>query len=139
MLKLDICPDCAAKIEAENITIFGDVIDALKDVIASADPTKIAGLRETIDSFSRDCPEDYYWSIGGRSPSMLNDLIHHIEIAVDVEIMAAAEIADSAQEEMIADKGANVGKVVRATVAAMVSENRKKRSATQTRGEKRVD
>ena len=51
MSKLEICPECVAKIEVEKITIFGDVIDGLKDVIASADPRKVAGLRETIDLF----------------------------------------------------------------------------------------
>ena len=47
----------------DDVTNVYDFLDALGQTIASSDPAKRELLAPTIDAYSNDFPDDFYWSI----------------------------------------------------------------------------
>ena len=48
-----------------------EVLDVLEAVLRAADPAKRETLAQTIDAYSDDFPDDFYWAVGARSPVLL--------------------------------------------------------------------
>jgi hypothetical protein len=67
---------------AKDFTDQFDFLDALADVIRSADPDKRAALRKTIDGWAEDFP-DYDWATGPQSPALLNMIMVEIDASID--------------------------------------------------------
>jgi hypothetical protein len=57
------------------------VLEAVEGIIKAADPAKRQHLAATIDRYSEDCPDDFYWSISGQAPSMLVSIVLAIDVA----------------------------------------------------------
>ncbi len=66
--------------EKEPVGMY-QFLDAVEAVIKAADPAKRAALAKTIDAFAEDFPEDFCWSTGPQSPSLLNNLMGCIDAA----------------------------------------------------------
>ena len=66
--------------DEEFIGIY-DVLDALKDVIVSSDPTKREKLAKAIDGWAESFPEDFHWATGVQSPMLLYHLLMEIDVA----------------------------------------------------------
>jgi hypothetical protein len=62
-----------------DITGIYELLDAIEAVIKAADPAKREALARTIDAYSEDFPEDFFWAIGSQAPTLL----HHIMISID--------------------------------------------------------
>ncbi len=56
-----------------------ELIEAVEAALATADPAKRKVLAETIDAYSRDFPDEYFWAIGAQAPTLL----HHLLLAID--------------------------------------------------------
>jgi hypothetical protein len=66
---------------SEEIVGMYELLDALEAVIRAADATKRKALAETVDAYAEDCPEDFFWSIGAQSPTLLSNLMMVIDSA----------------------------------------------------------
>jgi hypothetical protein len=56
-----------------------EVLDALDAVLRAAEPAKREILAQTIDAYSDDFPDDFYWAVGARSPVLL----YHLMMTID--------------------------------------------------------
>ena len=65
---------------SEDIVTMYDLLEALEEAIKSADPSKRKKLGETLDAYSKDCPDDFFWAISAQSPSLLHNLMTAIDI-----------------------------------------------------------
>ena len=66
----------------EQTTDMYDVLEALEAVITAAPKTERDALAEVMDSYAKDCADDYWWSVGPQSPTLLHHLINTIEFAM---------------------------------------------------------
>jgi hypothetical protein len=66
--------------EQEIISVY-EVLEALRDVIASSDPTKCKTLAKTIDAWANDFPEEFHWATGMQAPVLLHHLLMEIDIS----------------------------------------------------------
>ena len=64
-----------------DITSMYELLDAIEAVVKAADPAKREALARTIDAYSEDCPEDFFWAIGAQSPTLLSHLLMAIDSA----------------------------------------------------------
>jgi hypothetical protein len=69
------------KKDEQPITGMYELLDAIEAVIGSSDPQKRETLANTIDAFSEDFSEDFFWAIGPQSPSLLYHLMMSIDSA----------------------------------------------------------
>jgi hypothetical protein len=60
-------------------TAMYELLDAIEAAIKTADPTKREALAQTIEAYSEDCPDDFFWAVGGQSPTLLSHLIMCID------------------------------------------------------------
>jgi hypothetical protein len=58
-----------------------ELLDAIEAVIRCSDPEKRETLAKTIDAYSEDFQEDFFWAIGPQSPSLLYHLMMSIDSA----------------------------------------------------------
>ena len=58
-----------------------ELLEAIEAVIKAADPEKRKALARTIDAYSDDFPDDFFWAIGPQSPGMLSNLLMAIDSA----------------------------------------------------------
>jgi hypothetical protein len=66
-----------------------DFLDALRDVITASDPVKRQALWNTIPGWSSHYDQEtYFWAIGPKAPTFLNNLMMEIEIACDPDAKA---------------------------------------------------
>ena len=63
----------------DDATNVYDFLDALGQTIASSDPAKRELLAPTIDAYSNDFPDDFYWSISAQAPLLLANLMMEID------------------------------------------------------------
>jgi hypothetical protein len=56
-----------------------ELLEAIEAVVRASDPDKRAALAKTIDAYSEDFPDEFFWAVGAQSPTLL----HHMIIAVD--------------------------------------------------------
>ena len=66
----------------EQTTDMYDMLEALEAVITAAPKPERDVLAEVMDSYAKDCPDDYWWSVGPQSPTLLHHLINTIEFAM---------------------------------------------------------
>ena len=59
----------------DEITGMYELLDAIEAVIKAADPAKREALARTIDAYSEDFPDEFFWAIGGRAPTLLNHIL----------------------------------------------------------------
>lgn len=78
--------DLKMTIQSREPTCIHCVLDAIQAVIQSADPATREALAATIDSYSEDFPEDFFWATGMQSPRMLYDLLMTIDGACRREV-----------------------------------------------------
>jgi hypothetical protein len=74
----------------EPITGMYEFLDALEAAIRSAEPTKREALAETLDDYSGDFPEEFYWAIGAQSPALLNHMMMTIDVSCRPESQTKA-------------------------------------------------
>ncbi len=81
---------CGAKMDDE-ITGMYELLDALEATLIAADPDKREKLAKTIDAYSEDFPEDFFWAVGPQSPTLLHNLMMTIDVGArpDTPIKAA--------------------------------------------------
>jgi hypothetical protein len=63
-----------------------ELIEAIEAAIESAEPTKRQALAQTINAYMDDFPEDYFWAVGPKSPTLL----HHIMFAIEPNMRKAS-------------------------------------------------
>jgi hypothetical protein len=56
-----------------------ELVDAIEAVIASSDPAKRAALAKTIDAYSEDFPDDFFWAVGPQAPVLLYMMLCSID------------------------------------------------------------
>ena len=66
----------------EQTTDMYDVLEALEAVITAAPKAERDALAEAMDSYAKDCPDDYWWSVGPQSPTLLHHVINTIEFGM---------------------------------------------------------
>jgi hypothetical protein len=69
------------KMAEKSITGMYELLDAIEAVVKAADPAKRDTLAQTIDAYSEDFPEDFFWAVGGQAPSLLGHLLQTIDSA----------------------------------------------------------
>ena len=57
---------------SDKPTLLFDVLDALEDALKHCAPDKRKALANTLDAYSEDCAEDFWWALGQQSPTMLH-------------------------------------------------------------------
>ena len=62
-----------------DLTGMYELLDAIEAVVKAADPVKRAGLAHTIDAYSEDFPEEFFWAIGPQSPALLHNMLMAID------------------------------------------------------------
>src|SRR5580704_8721043 len=60
---------------SDKPTLLFDVLDALEDALKHCAPDKRKALANTLDAYSEDCAEDFWWALGQQSPTMLHALM----------------------------------------------------------------
>jgi hypothetical protein len=65
----------------DDLTTLYELLDALEAVIKAADPAKREHLAKTIDAYSEDFVNDFYWAIGAQAPTLLSNLMLAIDAA----------------------------------------------------------
>jgi hypothetical protein len=60
---------------SDKPTLLFDVLDALEDALKHCAPDKRKALADTLDAYSEDCTEDFWWALGQQSPTMLHMLM----------------------------------------------------------------
>ena len=56
-----------------------ELLDAIEEVVKAADPVKREALAQTIDSYSEDFPDEFFWAIGPQSPTLLHNMLMAID------------------------------------------------------------
>ena len=56
-----------------------ELLDAIEAVVKAADPVKRAVLARTIDAYSQDFPDEFFWAIGAQSPALLHTMLISID------------------------------------------------------------
>jgi hypothetical protein len=70
-----------AMTDDDEITGMYELLDAIEAVIKAADPAKREALARTIDAYSEDFPDEFFWAIGGRAPTLLNHILTTVDAA----------------------------------------------------------
>lgn len=68
-----------------NHTGMYELLEAIEAAIESAEPAKRDALKQTINDYMEDFPDEYFWAIGPQSPTLL----HHIMYAIEPSSRAA--------------------------------------------------
>ena len=71
----------------DELTGMYELLEAIEAAIKASAPDKRAALAKTIDAYSEDFPEDFFWAVGSQSPVLL----HHLITAVDVACRGEGE------------------------------------------------
>jgi hypothetical protein len=69
------------KHEEEPITGVFEVADALEASLATSDTAKLEVLSKTLNAYSEDFPDEYFWATGAQAPMILYSLMTVIELA----------------------------------------------------------
>jgi hypothetical protein len=51
---------------SDEPTLLFDVLDALEDALKHCAPNKRKALADTLDAYSKDCAEDFWWALDDR-------------------------------------------------------------------------
>ena len=71
----------------DKMTSIYEVLEALEAVIQAADPVKRETLAQTIDAYSEDFPDDFFWATGVQAPVLL----HHLIMAIDASCRPSSD------------------------------------------------
>jgi hypothetical protein len=66
---------------ANDVTGMFEVLDALESALKSAEPEKLEHLAKTLDAYSNDFPDEFFWAVGAQAPSLLAQLVTAIDMA----------------------------------------------------------
>jgi hypothetical protein len=80
----------------DQITGMYEVLEAIEAVVEASDPSKRAALAKTMDAYSEDFPDEFFWAIGPQSPVLL----HHIMFA----LMPGSEIEKQRRAQRLIDR-----------------------------------
>jgi hypothetical protein len=72
----------------DEITGIYELLDAIEAVIKAADPAKREALARTIDAYSEDFPEDFFWAISVQAPTLLHHMMNLIDAACRPEVQS---------------------------------------------------
>ena len=64
-----------------EITGMYEVLDAIEACIKACDPDKRKQLAETLDAYSEDFPDDFFWAVGPQAPALLHHLLQTVDAA----------------------------------------------------------
>ena len=64
-----------------EITGMYEVLDAIEACIKACDPDKRKQLAETLDAYSEDFPDDFFWAVGPQAPALLHHLLQTVDVA----------------------------------------------------------
>jgi hypothetical protein len=64
-----------------NHTGMYELLEAIEAVVESAEASKRAELKRTINDYMEDFPDEYFWAIGPQSPALLHHIMYAIEPA----------------------------------------------------------
>jgi hypothetical protein len=67
--------------DTNEITGMYELLDAVEAVIKAADPAKRQKLAQTIDAYTEDFPDDFFWAVGAQSPTLLHNLLMCVDSA----------------------------------------------------------
>jgi hypothetical protein len=56
-------------------------VNAVEEMIRSADSEKRQALAQTIDAYHGDYPDEFNWATGGQAPALLHNLMLAIDTA----------------------------------------------------------
>jgi hypothetical protein len=66
---------------AHELTGMYELLDAIEAVVKAADPVKREALARTIDAYTEDFPDDFFWAVSAQSPALLNHMLSAIDAA----------------------------------------------------------
>jgi hypothetical protein len=79
-----------------------ELLDAVEAVVRAADPATRKSLAQTIDAYTDDFPDEFYWAVGPQAPALLNHMLSTIDAACHAEAQskprAANRLADRKPE-----------------------------------------
>ena len=70
-----------------------ELLDAIEDVIKTADPAKRANLAKTIAAYADDFPDEFFWAVGAQAPTLLSQLLMAIDVASRPEAQSKPRVA----------------------------------------------
>jgi hypothetical protein len=74
----------------DDLTDVYELLDAVEAVIKAADPAKREHLAKTMDAYSEDFPEEFFWATGVQAPTLLSNLMMVIDVACRPEEQSEA-------------------------------------------------
>ena len=67
--------------KSDEPTGMYELLEAIEAAIKAADPATRETLAETIDAYTEDFPDDFFWAIGPQAPVLLHHLLMLIDAA----------------------------------------------------------
>ena len=63
------------------ITGMWELLDAMDEVLRAADPEKRKRLAETIDAYSEDFADEFFWATSAQAPALLFHMLNTVDAA----------------------------------------------------------
>jgi hypothetical protein len=63
------------------ITGMWELLDAMDEVLKAADPEKRKRLAETIDAYSEDFADEFFWATSAQAPALLFHMLNTVDAA----------------------------------------------------------
>ncbi len=63
------------------ITGMWELLDAMDEVLKAADPEKRKRLAETIDAYSEDFADEFFWATSAQAPALLYHMLNTVDAA----------------------------------------------------------
>ena len=64
-----------------HVTGMWELLDALDEVLRAADPEKRKRLAETIDAYSEDFADEFFWATSAQAPALLYHMLNTVDAA----------------------------------------------------------
>jgi len=58
-----------------------ELLDAMDEVLKAADPEKRKRLAETIDAYSEDFADEFFWATSAQAPALLYHMLNTVDAA----------------------------------------------------------
>jgi len=65
----------------EPIIGMYELLEALEAVIKASDPDKRAALASVIDGYQESFPDEFFWAVGAKAPTLLSHLMDSIDMS----------------------------------------------------------
>jgi hypothetical protein len=63
------------------ITGMWELLDAMDEVLKAANPEKRKRLAETIDAYSEDFADEFFWATSAQAPALLYHMLNTVDAA----------------------------------------------------------